>query len=49
MMGYYTYTDFGGFGGFDAMSAMIPVMAVIGFAVILGIIVVSAVRGAAQW
>ena len=49
MMGYYTYTDFGGFGGFDVMSAMIPVIAVIGFAVILGIIVVSAVRGAAQW
>ncbi len=44
MMGYYT-----GFGAFDAMFAIVPVIVAIGFVVVLGVIVVSAVRGTAQW
>ncbi|MBC8546633.1 DUF2500 domain-containing protein [Clostridiaceae bacterium NSJ-31] len=42
------YDPFGG-GAFGAAFSIIPVIVIIGFVLVFGMILVSAVRGAAQW
>lgn len=36
-------------GGFDLMFTIVPVLVCIGFVVVIGMMIVSAVRGASQW
>ena len=41
--------DFSPLGGMSVMSSIIPVIVVIGFIFVFGIIIASGIRGAAQW
>ncbi len=40
---------FSPFGGFDIMFSIVPVIVVIGFVVVTGLIIVRSIQGARQW